>query len=105
MQPMAPQASTDERGFIRFCEDSIERGLNVAIWNAAATEFARDPEASLPARLGAIASEVEGIMGVIEVVQLSQSRNHARDEPFLLRASFQVTAHLVNRMRAPRECT
>jgi hypothetical protein len=103
MREAALEARADERGFVRFGEDGVERGFDVAVGNAAGAQFARDAKTPLAARLRVRASVVEGVAGVVEIVVLAQPGDDGRNEFGIFGAAAEVFAHFMDGVRAAHE--
>jgi len=99
----ALEAGADERGFVGLRENGVERGFDVAVGDAAAAEVASDAIASLTAHPGVVTGEFEGVARVVEIIQLTQARDHRGNQVFALGAAFEVLLHLVDRVRAAHQ--
>ncbi len=67
-------------------------------------KFACDAEAALATRFGMLARVGERVLRIVEVVLFPQARDHRGDHIRIFRPAFEIFAHLVNGMRAPRQC-
>src|SRR5579863_4820749 len=86
MRQMALDARASGCGFVGFGEDGFQRRFDVAIGNAAGAKFAGNAEAPLTARIGVLAGEVEGVAGIVEIILLTEARDHTVDVFFIFSA-------------------
>ena len=101
----ALEACADERGFVSLRENGIEGGFDVAVGDAAAAKIASDAITSLTAQPGVVTCELEGVTRVVEIIQLTQARDHGGDQVFVFSVALEVLLHLVDRMRAAHQST
>jgi len=94
----ALEAGADERGFVGLGENGIECGFDVAVGHAAAAEVASDAVASLTAQPSVVTGELEGITCVVEIIQLTEARDHGGNQVFVFGAALEVLLHLVDRV-------
>lgn len=88
MRKMPPEARANRRRFVRFREDGIEGGFDVAIGDSAAAQFARDAEASLAARLRVLAGVFEREASIVEITLLAKARNDGGNGLFVVSSAF-----------------
>ena len=105
LRELALQARADERGFVGFGENGIERGFDVAVRDAADAELAGDAETSLAAGLRVAAGIVESEFSIVEIILLSEACYDRSDEIFLLGAALEILLHFMNGVRAAHQCT
>jgi hypothetical protein len=88
VRQLPAQARANRRRFVRFREDGIECGLDVAIGHAAAAQLSRDAEASLAARLRVLARVFEREASIVEITLLAKARNDRGNGFFVVSSSF-----------------
>src|ERR1700730_13995684 len=96
MREQVLQADTHECGFVGLGEDAIERGIDMAVGNAAAAQLPGYPKTALVTGLGVLASEVGGVARVVEVGQFSQARDDGRNDFFVVGAAFKMLTHFMD---------
>ena len=104
MRKLPLKTRPDQRALVGFREHRIERRLDVAIGHPAGAKFACNAETALAARVGMLAGIGKRVLRIVEIVLLSQTRDHGRDDIRILGPAFEILAHLVNGMRAARQC-
>jgi hypothetical protein len=97
------QSGADQRGFVGFGEDLRDGVIDVAVGNAACAEFADNAETSLAADFYVLGGVVQGVLGVIEVIELAEAGDYGGHQVFIFGAAFEVLLHLVDGMRAAHE--
>src|SRR5690242_939255 len=96
-------ALADDGGFVGAFGGFFESGLDVAVRDAASAEVAGDAELALLAAFGALASELAGIAGVVDVAVLLEASDDSLDEVFVGGTADEGFFHLGDRMRATHE--
>ena len=104
MRKLPLQTRPNQRALVGLREHGIERGLDVAIGDAAPAKLAGNAETALASRVGMLTGVCERILCIVEILLLPQARDHGRDDIRLLRPAFEIFAHLVDGMRAPGQC-
>jgi len=104
MRKLPLKTRPDQRALVGFREHGIERRLDVAIGHPAGAKFACNAETALATRVGMLARVGERVLRIVEVVLLPQARDHRGNDIPVLRPAFEIFAHLVNGMRAARQC-
>ena len=81
----------------------FEGGFDVAVGEASGAQVAGDTEFSLFAGFGAVAGELFGVTGVVDVAILLEARHNVFDERGVFAAALKGLLHFVDGMRAARE--
>jgi hypothetical protein len=99
----ASQSGADQRGFVGFGEDLRDGVIDVAVGNAACAELPGNAETSLAADFYVLGGVAQGVLGVIEVIELAEAGDYGGHQIFIFGAAFEVLRHLVDGMRAAHE--
>jgi len=100
---LAFDALTDERGFVGGLGDFVEGGFDVAVGDTAGAEVAGDAEPALFADFGALAGELFGVTGVVDVAGGLEAVHHFFDEGFVVAAALESLLHFMDGMGAAHE--
>ena len=96
-------ALADESGFVGGLGDFVEGGFDVAIGNSTGAEVARDAKLALLSPLGAVAGELGGVAGVVDVAVLLEARHHVLYQRGVIAAALERLLHFMDGMRAAHE--
>ncbi|HKW56427.1 MAG TPA: hypothetical protein VJN42_03635 [Candidatus Acidoferrum sp.] len=99
----AVETLADEGGLVVVLSVCGEGGLDVLVGNAACAEIASDAEWALAADFGALASELFGEAGVIEMTFAFEQVNYQLDEFAVVGAPREMLLHFVNGVSAAHE--
>lgn len=100
---LAIDALADDGGFVGVARGGFEGRSDVAIRDAAGTQLAGDAKFALFANLGALASELFGVAGIVDQAFLREAGDYFLDEVLISAAADQSFLHFVDGMGAAHE--
>ena len=103
VREVVPKASANERRLVGLGKHRGDGSLDMAVRNAPGSQLASDAKAPLASRLRVRAGVIRSVAGIVEIVVLAQARDYARDVVFRFRATLEILAHLVDRVRASHQ--
>jgi hypothetical protein len=90
----ALNAAAEEAALVGFAGEFLEGGVDVAAGDAAGAEFAGDAERALAAIGGAVAGELAGVAGVVEIAAVLEAGEDAANGRFLTGPPLEVFPHI-----------